>query len=208
VSLENPPSLPTWLLRTFGSGPTVEVLLGDLSEEYQSRRSARWFWRQALVGVAVCFISEVRAHKFITIRAVLAGLVLLNVLGLAVAPVVTSLTEWVKGYVPWWLYMQWQLYGLVAASTWFFAAILVGWTVAALHRRTRTLAVLAVLAAVTPFMLIDERLFFLVENTLTHSRFLPYLVVHVLHDISIVLGVSIGGLLLSPQQIGRREAIS
>jgi hypothetical protein len=159
VSLGNPPSLPTWLLRTFGSGPTVEALLGDLSEEYRNRRSTRWFWRQALIGVAVCFISEVRAHKFITIRAVLAGLVLFNVLALAVAPVVTTLTEWVKGYVPGSVYMQWQLYRLVAASTWFFAAILAGWTVAALHRRYRTLAVLAVLAAVTPLMLIDEYLF-------------------------------------------------
>jgi hypothetical protein len=181
-------------------------LLGDLSEEYRNGRSVRWFWRQALIGVAVCFLTEVRAHKLTAIRAVFAGLVLLNVAELAVTPVVASLTEWVRGHVPGWLYMQWQLYRLVAASTWFFAAILAGRTVAALNRRNRTLAVLAALAVVTPLMLIDEHLFFLIENTLTHSRFLLYLAVHVLHDTAVVVGFSIGGLLLPPQFA--RRAIS
>jgi uncharacterized protein involved in exopolysaccharide biosynthesis len=52
------PELAAWLLRTFGSGASIETLLGDLAEEYHAGRGRFWFWRQALVAIVVTFFAE------------------------------------------------------------------------------------------------------------------------------------------------------
>lgn len=72
----NPPIFPAWRLRTFGCGPAVDALLGDLSEEYQRGRSATWFWFQALTAIPLSLVGEVRAHPWLTIRATAVGAVL------------------------------------------------------------------------------------------------------------------------------------
>ena len=48
-----PPSFATWLLRRVGLTGRDAPLVGDLLEEFRSRRSAGWFWRQTLVAMAI-----------------------------------------------------------------------------------------------------------------------------------------------------------
>jgi hypothetical protein len=64
-----PPRIPLWLLSRLGCGSNIEALIGDLTEEYHSRPSAVWLWRQALAGIATTFRSELRAQRLLTIRA-------------------------------------------------------------------------------------------------------------------------------------------
>jgi hypothetical protein len=65
-----PPALAAWLLRTCGSGPAADALLGDLAEEYRAGRSRAWFWTQALSAIAVSFAAELRGHPLVILRAV------------------------------------------------------------------------------------------------------------------------------------------
>jgi hypothetical protein len=72
--------IAAWLLRTFGSGSKVDTLIGDLTEEYRAGKSALWFWGQAMLGIVATFVAEVRAHKLLTLRAVVTALVLMFIL--------------------------------------------------------------------------------------------------------------------------------
>lgn len=49
-------------------------LTGDLLEERENGRSAIWYWRQALVAVAVSVWGDIRDHKAVMIGAVLTGI--------------------------------------------------------------------------------------------------------------------------------------
>ena len=61
-----PRAVPTWLLRNLGLDDAV---VGDLVEQYQSGRSTRWVWRQALIATFVM----ARKHAVLTIGAVVLG---------------------------------------------------------------------------------------------------------------------------------------
>jgi hypothetical protein len=51
-----PPATATWLLEHFTPGERNEALAGDLLEEFQNGRTARWYWRQVTVAIAIeCF---------------------------------------------------------------------------------------------------------------------------------------------------------
>jgi hypothetical protein len=46
------PVLATWLLKRLGIADRNPALAGDLQEEFQSGRSAAWYWRQAFMAIA------------------------------------------------------------------------------------------------------------------------------------------------------------
>jgi hypothetical protein len=52
MNLRKPPVLATWLLKRSGIADGNAPLAGDLLEEFQSGRSAAWYWRQTFMAIA------------------------------------------------------------------------------------------------------------------------------------------------------------
>ena len=69
----NPPSAATWLLRHFGSSPNNDSVIGDLVEQFSQRPSTVWYWRQAIVAIAVSLCRELWSHKLLAVRALIVG---------------------------------------------------------------------------------------------------------------------------------------
>lgn len=54
-----PPALATWLLKRSGIANRNIPLDGDLLEEFQTGRSAAWYWRQTLMAIATGMCRDV-----------------------------------------------------------------------------------------------------------------------------------------------------
>jgi hypothetical protein len=70
---QQPPRIPTLMLKHFGSGSNIEALLGDLAEQYQQNNSAIRYWRQAMKAIPVSFFRDIRAHKWMVAQALMTG---------------------------------------------------------------------------------------------------------------------------------------
>jgi uncharacterized protein involved in exopolysaccharide biosynthesis len=81
------PEVAAWLLRRFGSGSSIEMLLGDLTEEHQAGRSRVWFWWQALTGIVVTFFAEEEQAMRRRLLYVLVPTVVCAAITAAVTPV-------------------------------------------------------------------------------------------------------------------------
>jgi hypothetical protein len=81
VRSDQPPRIANWLLRTFGYSPNNDAVIGDLNESYRQGRSRRWYWQQVIAAIISSAFTEVRSHKFIAVRAVILGLILLHAIG-------------------------------------------------------------------------------------------------------------------------------
>jgi hypothetical protein len=57
--------------------------------------------------------------------------------------------------------------------------------------------------AIAGFAIFNERLYFLIRNSLTHERFVPYLVLHLLTPTAGMIGIAVGGLLRPPREQAR-----
>jgi hypothetical protein len=55
-------ALATWMVEHVTFGSPNESLSGDLLEEFQSGRTAGWYWRQALTAIAITLSSKSRAY--------------------------------------------------------------------------------------------------------------------------------------------------
>jgi hypothetical protein len=66
-----PPATATWLLQHFSPGKRNEALAGDLLEEFQSGRSAGWYWSQVLGAIALGWFRESLAHPSVLFFAAL-----------------------------------------------------------------------------------------------------------------------------------------
>jgi hypothetical protein len=69
-----------------------------LLEQWRQRRSRIWYWQQVLTAIAVGFTRSLRAHKLLTVRALLVGWFFVWITGVA---------DWVAEWVglmgrPWW----------------------------------------------------------------------------------------------------------
>src|SRR5262245_45031682 len=62
MTFRQPPRLATWMLQRFGQGRRMESLIGDLSEQFATGKSAGWYWRQTITALAAGFISVGRRH--------------------------------------------------------------------------------------------------------------------------------------------------
>ena len=127
---ERPPLVASWLLERFCADPG---LTGDLMEEYGARRSALWYWKQALVAVSVYPFSQILQHKWLAARAIAIGYVIWYVFNAML----------LKGVVRPWLDMdegtgRAMYFGLMYAL-WLSN----GWIIAKLHRPYATAMVLA-----------------------------------------------------------------
>ena len=125
-----PPILATWLLARF---PVSESIIGDLFERYDRRPSSLWFWRQTASTIIACLIREVRAHKFVTFRAVLVGTLAVWCFSWLAVPAATWI---IKGRLP-------------EALPWALA----GWTVARFHRHNGLTMVVAIISCWFLFVL-------------------------------------------------------
>ena len=162
----HPPRVAIWILRTLGSGPDIEALLGDLSEEYRSGRSRVWFWWQVLTAIPITLVREVRAHVVLIVRAVALGWLIrdgLNVVA-SLAMNMIELIGWPYQMYPVsayrvehgvktlvtvrmnnWQYVYQPLLGFLMVVSMAYAS---AWLVARLHSRVRTPATLAFTAMV------------------------------------------------------------
>lgn len=71
MSKTDPPAFATWMLQRFPPGKRNEALAGDLLEEFQSGRSAGWYWRQVLGALVIGCSEAIRNHRTATLFAVL-----------------------------------------------------------------------------------------------------------------------------------------
>lgn len=122
------PVVATWLIERFCGEPAIA---GDLIEVYQERRSALWFWRQALIAVVACSATRVWDHKWLAIRAIATGYVFSSIV------IRFGMREIVH---PWWdAVAPPALYPIVASLAWLGN----GWLIGRLHRPYSTAMVCA-----------------------------------------------------------------
>jgi hypothetical protein len=62
MSRIKPPATATWLLDHWTPGKRNEALAGDLLEEFQNGRSARWYWSQVILAIALGWFREFLAR--------------------------------------------------------------------------------------------------------------------------------------------------
>lgn len=191
MNRHGPPELAKWVLKHFGSAN--EALAGDLIEEY-ARRSAAWYWRQVLIAVLIGCGNQVRGHKLLTVRAVIVGWATLYISWYAVNLPVYKLYARVlmtRGLPPPWFWWQ-HFYTSPLMFLPLIGGFLSGWVVARLHRTHRTAMVLAYLTTILLYGFPEW--FRLTVDSFSNSRFVPYLLVHVLTYSFLTVGILFGGL--------------
>ena len=178
MSAKRPPLVASWLLERLCSDPS---LTGDLVEEYGARRSALWYWRQAIVAVSVYPFSQILEHKWLAVRAIATGYVIWYVFNATL----------LRGVVRPWIGMDsmWDkaTYFLIGYALWMAN----GWVIAKLHRPYSTAMVLAyvlwsIAASVPP-------VYAAAVNTLDGSGGGPSLTFEVTTRLVVLLSLIAGG---------------
>ena len=199
--MTSPPRIATFVLNRLG--PQNDVLVGDLAEEYSRRQSKWWYWRQVLIAVALHLATDVRGHRLIALRGIVTGVLLLLALEWIIAPIGAGFNRWLLRFpfglvmmttIPSRFFFYWMLR--------FWTAVVAGWVVARLHPRQRAIAVLGIVLTVGLMAIFTERFYFLVRNSLTHERFVPYLLTYLFGHAVGMAGVLVGGL-MAPTTAGR-----
>src|SRR5689334_7883276 len=67
------PGIATWLLEHFGCSRNNRVIVGDLIELYRQGKSRLWYWQQVLTTIVISFLTTLRQHKLLALRALLVG---------------------------------------------------------------------------------------------------------------------------------------
>ncbi len=186
MRLSKPPALATWLLNHFLPGSENDHITGDLMEAYDAGRSRIWYWKEVIAAIVIGVSKETVKHPLLALRAISFGWGSWLLFYYAVAPKVLY-PVYRRIFTP-----SGYPFSLITL-TWCATALLVlvggGWIVARLHRATVLLFALS-------FAINQLRdlpwIWTTATNSLTNTRFLPYLVfgleVQLLFPAAIVLG--------------------
>jgi hypothetical protein len=130
---DQPPVIASWLLERFCADPGLS---GDLIEEYRTRQSSAWYWKQAIIAVSVYPFSQIVEHKWLAARAIITGYLIWYVFNATI----------LRGVVR----PRLDLLGMdetMLRATYFVLAYALwlgnGWIIAKLHRPYSTAMVLA-----------------------------------------------------------------
>ena len=187
-----PPIVATWVLTHFGN--RNEVLAGDLIEEYRRGRSASWYWRQVVVALLIGCGKEIRTHKLLAVRALVVGWAASILSSYLISFPLYKLYSRALGDLGlgplrfWW----WHYYTYPVMLVPCIGGFLSGWLVARFHRTYRvamvSMYVVSVLLTAFPEFLR------LATNSLSNSRFVPYLLSYSLTESLFVVSILLGGL--------------
>ena len=198
MTSNQPPRIASWLLRHFGPSPNNAALIGDLDERYQRGRSSFWYWRQASAAIVISFLNELWRHRLLTIRAVALGWPVDAVSSHSIKltwRLLFALTTWSRFWLHNWITMAM----VMVVPQVFLWKMLLGWLVAALHRRHRTAMVLANAIYFSYFSAAHVRLLYvwLIIHRLNYRMdTLVFEIVSSIVPVSILIG---GGIFRSPE---------
>ena len=151
MTISQPPTLATGLLKRLADGPQCEALIGDLIERYQRRQSALWYWRQAVTAIVARAINDVREHVGLTLRAIAVWYLLAWLAGQLALLAYSQLGLWMWNWTiahdldllrvlwfgrPRWISPPFLLMACVNQA-------IIGWIIARLHRDHRAAALLS-----------------------------------------------------------------
>jgi hypothetical protein len=185
-----PPTVATWLLEHFRSGSQNDYITGDLIEAYQSGRPRSWYWRQVLAAIVIDVCEEIKVTPLLALRAISLGWATWFLWCYGVTPLLGHLL------IPRFFRLSGYPFGpsmLIWLTLSLFVRAASGWIVARLHRSHRIAMVLLFATSVFIFQLRSlPGIWFTAANTLTNTRFLPYLIygleLHILWPAAILLG--------------------
>ena len=187
-----PPALATWLLEHFRPGSENDHITGDLMEAYGCGRSRTWYWKEVLAAIVIGVCHEIMAHPLLALRAIAVGWATWFLFYYGIGPrlLFPFLNRFFRPsgmpFSPWMLIFSTAFLFFRAAS---------GWAVARLHRSHR---VTMVLLFATSFSIVQLRglhwVWFEAANTLTNTRFLPYLIYSLEVKILWPMAILFGGL--------------
>jgi hypothetical protein len=178
VKSSKPPVIATWLFERFLSSSanvhSDSALIGDLAERYQKGCSRTWYWKQVVAAMWTGYWRDIRAQKLLTFRALALGFL------------IVFLENWVWHSVlrlwsplePKWpvAFQAIPLPGVVVLLCWIGMFALPGWAIARFHRSQAMAMVLlftALMEVLRVRLILDS--YRLLLDSLTHSRFVPYL---------------------------------
>jgi hypothetical protein len=187
-----PPRLATFLLQRVGDvNPT---LVGDLAEEFAAGRSRRWYWRETLGAIAHAIVIGAWTHPAILVRAVIAYGVF-YVLGSVLFVVAMTYLPALQHIVGVSTYLRLPLVALLRLPVGFAFSVLAAWTVARFHPRVRVLATMIVIAVAWALVVRGDTELQRLWANVGDARFIPYMIVHVATDASVLFGLVVGGIL-------------
>jgi hypothetical protein len=168
-------------------------------EAYQRGRSRAWYWRQVLAAIIVSFYQEIMSHPVLALRAISVGWATWFLFYYGAGP--RLLGPFVRRF-----FVPSGFPFSPSALIWWTAALFVfaasGWIVARLHHARRNGMVLVFAASVFIFRLrMLPWIGSLAADTMTNSRFLPYLLFSLEALFLPPLAILFGGLWGAPPEI-------
>ena len=149
MTVHQPPRVAMWLLERLGTGAVRDAIAGDLFEDYQRRRSATWYWRQAITAILLGAWRDLRGHWAVAAGAIGMGQMLISV---PAAVLIDHPASWFAN-----VGLEPSVGALAARAALVAAAFLSGWLVSRVFRAHRAvallslaLAMLAEIAAILP----------------------------------------------------------
>lgn len=79
----HPPRVATWLLYQFGCSPNNDAVIGDIAEHYHQGQTSLWYWKQTFIAIVRSLLKEIGSHKWLVLRAVAAGWLMVALLDIA-----------------------------------------------------------------------------------------------------------------------------